>query len=411
MDVKASVLLGSKGYDLQKATQRLESLQGRRAIVSDPSTVPDADLDIQTFLKKERETAIMSVIEEVKRSTIERIDELYWENLEREWQQKKQGIMTDLSGIKAGQTSTSAGGLSSSSFMGDSSFLHQRDTSTATFIPNKKNILDNIMEMIRKGENYEPVVGSISTDGCRVQGSLGRMLQQQSSSSSSSSVPSWDEVITSLAEECERQAFLLDAVKLFDLAGDHTRALEVLNKLLAPVVSEKPSVQDSSRAGLQDLALRLAERYARHGTSAKKTVLATFHLLLDLMTFFSYYHKQSLYDALDTIEKLNLIPLDVSSIDLKVQDFKHLPQEIQRSIPEILLACMNILYAQFRESKAATGSSVSKFGMSPDHGSRESRLSDIRSKAKSLITYAGMIPYRMPTETNAKLVHLEVIMN
>jgi nuclear pore complex protein Nup93 len=128
------------------------------------------------------------------------------------------------------------------------------------------------------------------------------------------------------------------------------------------------------------------------------------------MTFFSYYHKQSFYDALDTIEKLNLIPLDASRVDSKVNEFKDLSIQVQRIIPDILLACMNILYAQFKEAKSSSVPSVPKFGLSPDN-SRDTRLNVIRSKAKAIISYAGMIPYRMPRETNAKLVHLEVIMN
>ncbi len=32
-------------------------------------------------------------------------------------------------------------------------------------------------------------------------------------------------------------------------------------------------------------------------------------------------------------------------------------------------------------------------------------------KARSLITYSGMIPYRMPGDTNVRLVQLEVMMN
>ena len=34
-----------------------------------------------------------------------------------------------------------------------------------------------------------------------------------------------------------------------------------------------------------------------------------------------------------------------------------------------------------------------------------------RDMAKSIITFAGMIPYRMPGDTNARLVQTEVLMN
>ena len=38
-------------------------------------------------------------------------------------------------------------------------------------------------------------------------------------------------------------------------------------------------------------------------------------------------------------------------------------------------------------------------------------IDDLRSQARALITFAGMIPYRMPSDTNARLVQMEVLMN
>jgi len=35
----------------------------------------------------------------------------------------------------------------------------------------------------------------------------------------------------------------------------------------------------------------------------------------------------------------------------------------------------------------------------------------LRSQAQALIMFAGMIPYRLPGDTNARLVQMEVLMN
>lgn len=35
----------------------------------------------------------------------------------------------------------------------------------------------------------------------------------------------------------------------------------------------------------------------------------------------------------------------------------------------------------------------------------------LRGQAKTLITFAGMLPYQMPGDTNARLVQMEVLMN
>lgn len=63
--VYSHILLGSKGIDLPKISQKLETLSTRRTFEPlDPIT----DTDIQSFLKNEKENAILSVIEEVHKN-------------------------------------------------------------------------------------------------------------------------------------------------------------------------------------------------------------------------------------------------------------------------------------------------------------------------------------------------------
>jgi len=38
-------------------------------------------------------------------------------------------------------------------------------------------------------------------------------------------------------------------------------------------------------------------------------------------------------------------------------------------------------------------------------------LATLRSQAQALIMFAGMIPYRLPGDTNARLVQMEILMN
>lgn len=58
-------MLGSKGIDLPKLSQKLEALSTRKTF--EPLD-PIADTDIQSFLKNEKENAILSVIEEVHKN-------------------------------------------------------------------------------------------------------------------------------------------------------------------------------------------------------------------------------------------------------------------------------------------------------------------------------------------------------
>jgi len=129
------------------------------------------------------------------------------------------------------------------------------------------------------------------------------------------------------------------------------------------------------------------------------------------MVFFDYYHNRQYNDAMDTIVKLKLLPFSSAEVEIKVNEFGQYAEEIRRNIPDILLASMNILYSQYKDIKSSTPKAVNKFGIVGSVGNKEQQCSEIRQKARALIVYAGMIPYRMPGDTNARIVQLEVLMN
>lgn len=72
---------------------------------------------------------------------------------------------------------------------------------------------------------------------------------------------------------------------------------------------------------------------------------------------------------------------------------------------------MSILNSQYKKVRQITPQTSSKFGIIGSTKEKENILMSLKSKARLLITYAGMIPYRMPSDINAKLVQLEVMMS
>ena len=76
---------------------------------------------------------------------------------------------------------------------------------------------------------------------------------------------------------------------------------------------------------------------------------------------------------------------------------------------------MNILFTNYKEGKEASGNQMSSggggFASKTSDGGREKYLEELRDQARAIITFAGMIPYRMPGDTNARLVQMEVLMN
>lgn len=95
-EVRASVLLGSKGFDLQKVTQKLDSLsQVKKAPIQIEAT---SEADIKGFLKKECEHAILKNIETVRQDTIKSSDEFYHSYIEKEWEEQKNRILNAMVG-------------------------------------------------------------------------------------------------------------------------------------------------------------------------------------------------------------------------------------------------------------------------------------------------------------------------
>ena len=95
--------------------------------------------------------------------------------------------------------------------------------------------------------------------------------------------------------------------------------------------------------------------------------------------------------------------------------FRVLVDEVRRNVPDVLLATMTILFSNYKQVKASAktpfaAAAASTSGITSD-GGREKHLTQLREQAKAVITFAGMIPYRMPGDTNARLVQMEVQMN
>lgn len=89
------ILLGSKGIELPKISQKLELLSARKTF---EPLEPIADTDVQGFLRNEKETAILSVIEEVHKNSYLSAQHQKWEHILHDWKQEKIKLMNALIG-------------------------------------------------------------------------------------------------------------------------------------------------------------------------------------------------------------------------------------------------------------------------------------------------------------------------
>jgi nuclear pore complex protein Nup93 len=247
------------------------------------------------------------------------------------------------------------------------------------------------------------LLGVLQTDGSRRPGALDKFRMDTQA------------IIEFVAHCTENKGQFEDAVRLYDLAQDHEKVVELLNKLLSQVISQPPAPQ-SNRDRLKQLSLAIAQRYRALNIEVSRTASTTFYLQLDLMTFFDLYHSGNHERAYSVMQDLKILPLAEETVEQKVALFRSYSDEIRRSLPDVLLAMMTLLLNQYR-SRSTTGlqspvvSCPSPSQSMLEDSTRQTMINQLRKQAKALIVFAGLIPYRLPGDTNARLVQMEVLMH
>ena len=112
-EINAAILLAGKGIDTPRLTQTIENLNIQQQQQQQQQTATAAsvdskgaldrlinieqlrEIDLQSFLKSERELALMSIIEESRQRTMQQTEEAYLINSDLEWEKQKQKIMQE----------------------------------------------------------------------------------------------------------------------------------------------------------------------------------------------------------------------------------------------------------------------------------------------------------------------------
>lgn len=255
-----------------------------------------------------------------------------------------------------------------------------------------------VSELVLETREFEMLLGKMEPDGTRRLGAIDKFHHDT------------QRIIELVARDTENKGMFEEAVMLYDLGDKHDKVLELLNRLISQVVSQ-PNTPQSARDRLRAMALSIAKRYRERNNEGSRSNTSTFYLLLDLLSFFDSYHEGNVDEAFEVMKQLKLLPLTADAVEHKVNSFRHYTDEVRRCLPDILIATMNILHNQYKNAKnSAPRGGYSGQGRSED-GGRETYLNYLRSQARALIMFAGMLPYRLPGDTNARLVQIEVLMN
>lgn len=256
----------------------------------------------------------------------------------------------------------------------------------------KDLFLSCVSDLTMESREFEMLLGKIQPDGSCKPGCIDKFGSQV-------------DIVGFIAVEAEEKGLFEDSVRLYDLAKNHGKVIEILCRLMSGIVSA-PSTPQSDRSRIQNLAVSIAERYRNLGQLGSHVTSNTFFLLLDLMQFFDHYHAKSNEVALQIMKDLKLLPLqDGETVEQKVAVFRRMDDLIRQCYPDILLALMSILYTQYRQT------SIGSPQIGIQDGGQEVHKNRLRHMARTLITFSGMIPYQMSGDVNARLVQMEVLMN
>ena len=272
--------------------------------------------------------------------------------------------------------------------------MHPRET--VAYLLRLPDPVEPIANLLLETQEFRVILGELQSEG------------SASGSASTSGLLSREgvkDIMIRAGAGSEEKLRYQDAITLYYAAGECDKVLEILNRLLAKVVA----VVSDERTEIRDLASATASRMFEEdkiGLVSDQRLIANFNLLQQLMDFFDLYYASRYEEALEAIDSLSILPVDTDTLEARVSGFRHVAEPVTRNLPEILVACMTIFYKLYCQAKEEARS----VSFSRDLG-LESFIESLRVRARLLTTFSGMLPYRLPAETNAKLLRMEVFIS
>uniref|UniRef100_A0A670YE50 Nuclear pore complex protein Nup93 n=1 Tax=Pseudonaja textilis TaxID=8673 RepID=A0A670YE50_PSETE len=231
-----------------------------------------------------------------------------------------------------------------------------------------------VSELVIESREFDMILGKLENDGSRKPGVIDKFTRDTKP------------IINKVASVAESKGLFEEAAKLYDLAK-----VSGISKMPSQELGEQQLPRSPER--------RVYSKFSHFRFLLVPVVVQTDRLRARHLAL-------SMDLSLQIIEQLKLVPLSQEYVEERVAAFRHFSDEIRHNLSEVLLATMNILFTQYKRLKCASPAT-------PARPTRviEDRDSQLRSQARALITFAGMIPYRTSGDTNARLVQMEVLMN
>ncbi|KAJ2887587.1 nuclear pore complex subunit [Coemansia asiatica] len=271
-----------------------------------------------------------------------------------------------------------------------------------------------IVRVLYERREYAHFLGDINADGTRQRGYLERYLPLLGITSHEQFSQT---IVRRLADRSRDKGRLADTVLLYNLAERFNTVLTVLCKQLGEILyaygnTGSFAVSDNADTmGLDDVegvarAVLLHYKQREHiAQLLDSRAVNTCSVLLTVMDFLALYRKGSYEAALQVIESTQLLPLaktiGTAEVGQYAERVRMLDDSVTRNFALILVATMDTLtklYAGLKESSFLDSA-------------KQAVMLELRKKARCLMVFSGMIQFRMPSDTYAKLNRMDVFMN
>ncbi|CAH0475707.1 unnamed protein product [Peronospora belbahrii] len=254
----------------------------------------------------------------------------------------------------------------------------------------KKELLAELLLDTRK---FDVLAGfTNNTDGSRTRGLYDHLLRDEPEDEVK-------ELILTAARKAEARGRPHDAFALLKSAGDIEGAIVLLNSQLSSTLSATRPEREEWFCEAREFAEKwmrfpwvqtIANRYAR-------TAAIAFQTLLNISIFLEIFEKQQYEDAIAFVDELEVVPTQNSSnLSLCVDRFLAFDETVRQNFHILLIGYMECLVRDADRLKTQLSGDIRRTGVAA-----------LREKAELVVTFAGMIKFRLPTGTNERLNRME----
>ncbi|KAF8707506.1 Nucleoporin-interacting protein NIC96, partial [Rhizoctonia solani] len=243
---------------------------------------------------------------------------------------------------------------------------------------------------------WEDLVGGLRPDGTRYSGVVEHdmpLLHLKSAEEYR------DIIVLPAAQLCENDHKLIAAIRLYNLAGKSNIVLSCLNRALGESLGEVDAGGEAAKE-LETSARQILAHYERRGETLDQGQVRIIRKLLKARQAITLSMTGDLEGALAALDNPDLLPLDAetSTIARRAEEFRDQDDALTHNIGHLLILAMTILHQIHSQAKGA------QFG---DTG-KQSTLNIVKKKTRALISFAGMLKYRLSADIFGQLTRMSV---